>query len=243
MTSINVSLSGEDSSLSTTFGEQFELDDLSDYACCLLDLSIQIPSLTAVIDNTNKNFTYKYTSSMHLRHHQSIELETGTHTLENIARDFENKCESHGHHIQIWFDARTMKYHIEANSNMEINFVENKEIGAIFGFEPRIIQHGIEAEADHSLGGFKDVSSIRINCDLVKGSFYDGICTSTIHEFYPDPLSNYKMVEQPKHLIYLPVVKRNIKSINVTVVDHNENPINFTKGTKINCRFNIKRLC
>lgn len=243
MSSINVSLSGDNSSLSTNFGEQFEFDDRFDYSCCLLDFSIQIPSnLTAVVDNSNKTLTYKY-NSMHMGFHNTIELTTGTHTLEEIAKDLEKKFKANDHNIKIWFDESTMKYNIEPNSNIEINFRDYKDVGAIFGFEPRIIQYGRGTEADHRMGKFKDVSRIRVDCDLVFGSFYDGVCTHTIHDFYPDKITNYKLTEQPKHLIYLPVVKRIIKSINVTIADQNGNPINFATGTRINCRFNIKKLC
>lgn len=240
MESINVSLSGNTSSLSANLAPEFELDRRFDYSCCLLDLSVQIPALTATLSDAADDFFYHHYHHDHAYKAHHIQLGAGRRTLKEIAMEVEEIMRSNKHDVGLWFNEESMKYHIQTGPNVQVNFEQSKTIASIFGFEPRTIPSSSMVEADHSLGSF-NVSTIRVNCDLVSGSFYNDLSTHTIHEFYPKPLSNYKLIEQPHNLIYLPVVRQRISNINVTVADQNGRPIDFEDGTLINCRFHIKR--
>lgn len=240
MESINVSLSGNSSSLSANLAPEFELDRRFNYSCCLLDLSVQIPALTATLSDDADDFLYHHYHHDHAyskAHH--IQLRGGHRTLKEIAVEVEEKMKNNKHNVGLWFNEETMKYHIQTGPNVQGNFEQSKAIAKILGFEPRTILGSSTVEADHCLGSF-NVSTIRVNCDLVSESFYNDLSTHTIHEFYPNPLSSYKLIEQPHNLIYLPVVRQRISNINVTVVDQNGRPIDFEEGTQINCRFHIK---
>lgn len=86
----------------------------------------------------------------------------------------------------------------------------------------------------------QSVGNIRIDCDLITGSFHNGKSTHTIHEFAPTVEAGCKISEQPSSLIYLPVIKRRINEVNITVVDQMGNLIDF-RGEEITCRIHIKR--
>lgn len=240
MESINVSLAGNSSSLTTNLNPEFELDRRFDYSCCLLDLSVQIPALTATLSDNKNDWLHYFHHHDGVYKHNIIKLTTGRRTLKEIAAEIEAKTGEIGHAVRFWFSEPSMKYHIHTDSAVQVDLRRSGTIANIFGFVPRTIYSNHSTEGDHALGGF-DVNTIRINCDLVGGSFYNELNTHTIHEFYPKPLSNYKLIEQPHNLVYLPIVKQRISSINVTVTDQDGKQIDFERGTQINCRFHIKR--
>lgn len=85
------------------------------------------------------------------------------------------------------------------------------------------------------------VHTIKIKCNLTSGSFSNNNnkYAHVIHEF--TPISQHlKIVEKAKHLIYLPVNSRGVSNVSISVVDQNDEPINFDGG-KFTCRLHIKR--
>lgn len=62
-------------------------------------------------------------------------------------------------------------------------------------------------------------SIIRIECDLIYGSYTDGIPTHIIHEFVANTTAGHYYLETPSNVIYFPVNKNIITSISIKVVD------------------------
>lgn len=60
----------------------------------------------------------------------------------------------------------------------------------------------------------------RIECDLIYGSYSNGIPTHIIHEFIANnTIAGHHYVETPQNVIYFPVNKNIITSISIKVVD------------------------
>lgn len=243
MTSINVSLSGNSSSLSTSLYPEIELDEQFDYSCCLLDLSIQIPSdLRAVLTADNNTLVYYHKDTG-----GHIEVPTGDHSMLYITNLIQAKMKDLGVSLAFTFNRHTMKYQIKTAQYVLLDFTKPRSMAEILGFDPQIIQDNVTTVADHSLGSL-NVETVRVNCDLVNGSFRDGVSTHTLHEFRPKEFTNYKMIERPRNLIYLPIVKQRINSVHITVTNQNGQPIILGGGrgggksdVKIYCRISIKR--
>lgn len=83
-----------------------------------------------------------------------------------------------------------------------------------------------------------NVNVIRIECNIASGSYLNGKPSHTIHEFYPSSPPGYKIIEVPKNIIYFPVTKRTLDSVTISLVDQNDNIINFN-GEEITVRFHI----
>lgn len=230
-----ISLSGESSSLSTNFYPEIELDDQYEYSCCLLDLSIQTTILKVVLDDSNNVLTFR-----HGENYGFIELPTGKHEIQYIIKQIEERLLKYDVRATFRFDEHTMKYFITTSLKLQIDFVAPRSIGPIFGFDWQKLYGGTTTRADHSIGNL-DIQMIRVNCDLVNASYHNGISTHAIHEFHPKDYSNYKMIEQPNNLIYLPVDKQRISAINITVTDQDGDPIDDLRDKQIHCRINIKR--
>lgn len=71
------------------------------------------------------------------------------------------------------------------------------------------------------------LSVIKIECDLVYGSYCNGLPTHFIHEFVSDTSLSHDYIEIPQNVIYFPVNKNLISSISVKIVDQLGNCINF----------------
>lgn len=83
---------------------------------------------------------------------------------------------------------------------------------------------------------------LRINCDIVYNSYINGERRHTIHQFVPRFSSEKDqiLVEIPKNLNYFPIKSKHLRSIQISLVDINENLLN-NFGADIICRINIKR--
>lgn len=62
-----------------------------------------------------------------------------------------------------------------------------------------------------------------------------------IHQFFPLVAPGYKIVECPRNVIYFPITKSTIDSITLTILDQNNQPINF-RGEHISIRIHIKKI-
>lgn len=73
----------------------------------------------------------------------------------------------------------------------------------------------------------RGLSVIRIECDLVHGSYCNGLPTHFIHEFVSDTTPGHQCIEIPQNVIYFPVNKNIISSVSVKIVDQFGRCINF----------------
>lgn len=83
---------------------------------------------------------------------------------------------------------------------------------------------------------------IHVNCDIISGSYINGVQCNTIHQF-ADSASHVKqrtLVETPIHLNYFPVKVKSLRSVHISIEDSKGKPVNIQGD--IYCRINIKRV-
>lgn len=124
-------------------------------------------------------------------------------------------------------------------SDVFIDFTKKDSIGPLLGFSERLLEPNVSHRSD-KLVNIQPVNTIRIDCDLSTGSFHNGQRTHTIFEFSPSVDPGYKINIQPKHLIYLPVTKRRISELTISIVDQNGDLVDF-QGETITCRIHLKK--
>lgn len=236
MTSITVTMTGNGPSITTHFHPEIELNGRFNYSCCLLDFST---SDSLIVNKTNNKLHYQLVKKFRLDQYGIIEMPVGVYGFEDIARFIEKEMEKLGHKLTLKVNTSTMKTNIDVPLDICLDFTRHNSIGNLLGFDGRICGGG-EHVSERRVPNIHDLTTIRINCDLVAGSFHNGIPTHTIHEFSPKDNSEYKINEQPMNLIYLPIVRRRIDNISISVVDHNGKLINL-HGKQISCRIHIKR--
>lgn len=81
-----------------------------------------------------------------------------------------------------------------------------------------------------------------INCDIISESYINGVQNQIIHQFATRAAvaKGQTFVEIPKHLNYFPIKTKNLRSIQISIVNHKGVLINITGG-EITCRINIRR--
>lgn len=89
-----------------------------------------------------------------------------------------------------------------------------------------------------------NIDVIRVECDIVSGSYVNGKLCHTIHQFSHCKVSpGYKFIEVPQHIIYLPLKEKEkqLRTIQISVVDQDGHLIDF-RGEQISCRIHIKKV-
>lgn len=100
-----------------------------------------------------------------------------------------------------------------------------------------------EKNADNQIISSTVVPNVlHIECDIISGSYINGQRSHTIHQFATSTshVKGQIFVEIPEHLNYFPVKIKNLRSIQISILDINGAPLKIEKSDIV-CRINIKR--
>jgi hypothetical protein len=128
------------------------------------------------------------------------------------------------------------------NCNCQIDFSIKNSLASILGFKNKIY-----GERDYLSGFISErnininaVNSIKVLSNIANGSFNNGLQSRSIYEFFPYERSGTKIVESPTNLIYYKLNTEVLNTININLVDQENNPIhNFNE--KITVVIHIRR--
>lgn len=232
MESRTITLTGNSSSLSSNFYPEIQLNERYNYSCCLLDFFTY--NSIANVDSTNNTLSYSTTEKTPVK---TIIIPVGSYEMEEIAEYINSTFEDLKLKFKMSGNRNTMKCAIY--TDLFIYFDQPNTIGALLGFNKKILQKS-SMYVSNNIIDIQRVNSIRIDCDLTAGSFYNGKSTHTLYEFCPSVRPGYKINLQPRNLIYLPITRRRISTLNISIVDEFGKLIDF-RGEKITCRIHIKR--
>lgn len=234
MSSITLTLTGNTSSLNSHFYPEIELDERYSYSACLLDFYTfnSIPN----INETNNSLVYSNDDG---KTFERFTLPTGSYEIDKILELLAAEFKARLVKINISIDKTTMKCSMHLSKDCILSFTAKDNIGSVLGFAP----HLYSPMSNHIAKKVINIQSndnLRVNCDLITGSYHNGTSTHTIYEFTPSVDPGYKIIEQPKHLIYLPIVRHRINTINISILDQAGKLVDF-RGEDITCRIHIKR--
>ena len=85
------------------------------------------------------------------------------------------------------------------------------------------------------------INSIRVNIDIISGSYGNGSTQSTIYSFFPNVTLGYKIIENPHNLLYLQITSDKLHSITIWLSDQNGNELNL-RGENLSMRFHLKEI-
>jgi len=66
-----------------------------------------------------------------------------------------------------------------------------------------------------------------VNVDVIGGSYVNGKTQNTIYSFFPNVSPRYKIVENPRNLVYLPVILDKISKMDTVVTDQSGKQLNL----------------
>lgn len=232
MSSITFAITGDSSLLHADVYPEIVLDERYNYSCSLLDF-YTYHSIPNVHENNN---VFHYSLDKH-GPWEEIVIPVGSYEVKTITDIINRRLEEKKIKFYLQANVNTLKCKLEGE--IYLDFTKSNSIGSLLGFKKRILVAFKTHKSDH-LVNIQSVNNIRIECDLTTGSFHNGKSTHTIYEFSPSVDPGYKINEQPKHLIYLPVTKNRINEVNISIVDQDGRLLDF-RGEQITCRIHIKR--
>lgn len=230
MTSTTITLNGNSSELSAIFFPAIELEKPYGYSCALLDFTTyhSIPN----INESNNSLIYRQTDGKL----DGIEIPNGSYEIDDVIKYLIEEMSKRGRKLEMTLNKNTFK--VTVKSDVTLDFRVSNSIGRVLGFSG-LCSANILCESVEPIK-VTDLNIMQIECDIIGGTYINGIASHTIHQFTPNVAPGYKIVEVPRNIIYLPVVKREISSIYLKFVDQNGKPIDF-RGETVTCRLHIKR--
>lgn len=131
----------------------------------------------------------------------------------------------------------------DTKSYLEANFVPEVILDEKCEYHLALLDLIIKQnKTNDNLEKINELGVIHVDCDLVYGSYINGVQSHTIYQFATTPLAKGRklITEIPKHLNYFPLKTKNLRSIHISIIDQQGNLVN-TFGGEIICRINIKR--
>lgn len=230
--SITVTFSGNSSELYTTFFPEIVLDPEAEYECSLLDFTTynSIPNV-----NESNNKLYFYTDNIHSE--KKITIPIGVYEFTDIASYLKEEFSLHDVSFSLTLNKNTFKCEIQCSANIVFR---NDCINQILGFNSQTLA-ATKIHQSEKILNITDLNFIRIECNIITNSYSNGEISRVLHEFPLQDDPGFKIVEVPRNLIYLPVVPKQIKSIQISIKDQKNRIVNF-RGENIACRIHIRKV-
>lgn len=246
--SVFATFSGDSSSLTAHFLPELQLDSHSSYLCALVQCTYDVAPNIHDKENNALYFTHKQTVGTKPF---SIKVPTGYYTFSDLAKHIETASTNLGHRITLRQDISSKKITIITGDDkicIEVKHDHTDGIAPLLGFSDKFYCHAKEYTSQNPAKLWNEQpTKVYLECDLIGGAYHNGNITHTIHEF--DITANdyewagkldYKIVEAPKHLVYLPINRHRISSINITAFDQTREQLKLNGG-RLHCRIHIKK--
>jgi len=80
-----------------------------------------------------------------------------------------------------------------------------------------------------------------VNVDVIRGSYVNWRTQNTIYSIFPNVSPGYKIFENPRNLVYLPVILDKINKIETVVTDQNGQQLNL-RGENLTIRYHLREI-
>lgn len=231
MSSFTISLTGNSSELSASFFPEIVLDERYEYSCALLDFTTyqSIPNIT----QSNNKLYFEHNQVVSL-----INIPVGSYEVVDLLNYIKNEFEQMAITFEYEVNKNTLRSSLKCSVDLLFDYKDS--IHQVLGFTCK----GIPAKrflVSEQVIRISKLNVIRIECNIVSGAYINGKLCHSIYEFPSNKVDvGYKIIEQPRQLIYLPVIPRRIGFIQISIVDQDGNLVDF-RGEDITCRIHIKR--
>lgn len=84
-------------------------------------------------------------------------------------------------------------------------------------------------------------NSIRVECNIIHGSFVNNNSSHVPHEFSPSVPPGYQIIECPPNLVYLPLKVNTIQNLEIRVANEQGDLVNFRKE-HLSIRLHIRKI-
>jgi len=155
------------------------------------------------IDSSNNVFRYSPDGSQWV----DIRIPESSYDLIDIAETIKIAMKRNGHNddaIKITANTNTLKSIMGIQGDFIVDLRVRNSIASVLGFRNQVYKEGIHES--ESVANILSINSILVNSDIIGGSYVNGRTQNTIYSFFPNVSPGYKIVENPRNLVYLPVI-------------------------------------
>lgn len=225
-------LTGRTSELSTYFYPPIKLDPKYEYAIALVGFHTY-NSIPNIEEGANKLYYIKNDGTHHV-----LIIPTGSYEVNDLEKYIQSQLNSIDQNVfTLKPNNNTLK--CELKSAYDIDFSHKDSIGQILGFSNKKLRANIKHESDLPVNIIK-VSTIRVECNIIRGSYYNSCASHTLYEFAPTVDPGYSINIEPRNLIFLPINTTTIDNISLRILDQNSQLVNF-RGEEIIARLELKK--
>lgn len=226
-----ICITGRSSSLKCTLFPPLDLSSSDEWEMGFMDL-MTYNSIPNIEENVN--------NKLYIGKDIEISLATGAYEIDDINNVVieELKLKSPTTQFKLEANNNTLKSHLYCSQ--EIDFTKGNTIASLLGFDTGVKLDANKVHKSPNQVFINRVDIIRITCNLVRGSYRDGVEGHVLHEFYPTVAPGFKIVEIPNTVKYLPINKQlSLSEIYINIEDQFGNLVNFREEF-INIRVDIR---
>ena len=143
------------------------------------------------------------------------------------------------HAIKIIANTNTLKSVMEISNDFIVDLRVRKSIASVLGFRNQVYKEGLHES--ESVVNILSINSILVNADIIGGSYVNGKTQNTIYSFFPNVSPGYKIVENQRNLVYLPVILDKISKMETVVTDQNGKQLNL-RGENLAIRYHLREI-
>jgi len=231
-------LKGRSNRLEAYFVPPVELHQDYDYSLALISLNTW-NSIPNIEPGRNKIY-YRDLQGQE----KIIKIPTGSYELADIEKYIHNQiCEAgtadeeKNQVLSLKPNNNTLQ--CEIKSVYEINFQPSDSIAKLLGFSNKILESNKLHTSDLPVEIIQ-VITIRVECNIISGTYYGNRPSHTLFEFSPTVDPGFSINIEPRNLIFLPVNRKRIDNITLTLLDQDSRPVNF-REEEVVVRLELKR--
>ena len=247
-TSISMLLSGSTSNFTIRFNPSIDLSQDKKYEVALIRLETyySFPN----IDATNNLFKF---SPDFGNTWKTITIPTGCYEVSAINAYIQRRMKDMGYYdstnsvyyITISTNFNTLKTVLSLAANYKVDFTIDKSLRTVLGFNSQIYSAVSPTEGNsfesENIVNILSVNEILVDADIIGGSYLNGSAKQVVYSFFPSVGPGYKIIESPKNLVYLPVVRDRIDSINIRLTDQNDEELDL-RGEILTVRLHLREM-
>ena len=230
--SITLTLASRSSELEQDISPEITLD--RPYSLALIGL-YTYNSIPNIEEGRNNKFSYLKDGSLH-----EILIPEGAYEITDIEKFLQTSLKSTDKDEVISLKPNNNTLKCMLKCQYEIDFTAKDSIASLLGFSNKKLPANTLHSSDRPVD-IVSVNLIRVECNLVFGSYLNSKQTHVLYEFKPTVDPGYAITVTPAHLIYQKVQENlgSIRHINVRLTDQNSELINF-RGEEIIVRLELK---
>ena len=239
--SLQIILSGNTTRFTTNFDSPLTLS-AAGYEIALVNLETwySFPNL----DSTNNVLSYSNDNGTTWH---EVRIPEGSYELKDLNDEMIQQMRMKGHYneltnkpfISITANVNTLRTELQILDNYKVDFRVTNSFNRLLGFKNKMYHAGVNTS--ENIVDILPVNSIFITLDLINGSYVNGSKKSVIYSFFPNIEPGFKIIETPPNLVYLPVNKNEISSIEVTMTDQDGKLLNL-RGEMLTIRLHIREV-